>query len=234
MENKIDQLFKEKLGQLDKAPAPVAWDQLERKLAKKNQKKGIIWWQMVAAGLVLLLGAKWAFDSNDALLKNVPDTQVIAEDQGLSQLALPTVEKEPMPTVQEVVTTEKKQAPVQNVQQEKVTSEKVDKQKTPIVEKVGERSLIAEVVVDTNPISSKPVINIEEPAFKEPETTAVTIKIVNSGINQTTARSEDTEVKKSLLGKVITIGKEIAEIDDAIGDIREAKNQFFSKNKDSK
>ncbi len=78
------------------------------------------------------------------------------------------------------------------------------------------------------------MINIEEPAFKEPETTAVTIKIVNSGINQTTARAEDTENKKSLLGKIITIGKEISEIDDAIGDIREAKNQLFSKNKDSK
>ncbi len=39
MENKIDQLFKEKLGQLDKAPAPAAWDQLERKLAKKTQKR---------------------------------------------------------------------------------------------------------------------------------------------------------------------------------------------------
>ncbi len=79
---------------------------------------------MVAAGLVLLLGAKWAFDSNDTLLKSVPDTHIVAEDQGLAQIVSPTPEEASEPTTQEVVTPEIKQSPVKSTQQEKTVAEK--------------------------------------------------------------------------------------------------------------
>lgn len=73
MENKIDRLFREKLGGLEMPPAPRSWEAISR---GASERKTAVYWTRwaAAAALLLTLGLGYVFERS--LRRNEPDSRL--------------------------------------------------------------------------------------------------------------------------------------------------------------
>lgn len=64
-DNKIDNLFKDSLRDMEKSPGPIAWDKISAGLKKEKSTAKIIWWQKAAIIVIICLSGFLIFYKMD-------------------------------------------------------------------------------------------------------------------------------------------------------------------------
>lgn len=64
-ENKLDNLFKDGLRDMEKSPRPIAWDKISEGIKKEKSTPKIIWWQKAAIIVILCLSGFLLFYKMD-------------------------------------------------------------------------------------------------------------------------------------------------------------------------
>ncbi len=114
-DNKIDNLFKEKLEGHAKTPSPMAWEKLSSELSKKDKRSGFLWWHKAAILLLVCLSGFLIFRSAEVSDGNeVATNQIKSEKEdglqpkfqqepkaetNLQVQNSPVPEKEPLPPI---------------------------------------------------------------------------------------------------------------------------------------
>jgi len=224
MNNNVDKLFKEKLGEHSLPPSAQAWEKVEAHLTKKN--KGIVWFRVAA---ILALLSLFTF----VLLKN-------GREEGIKQMATQhpvKAEKEKTPAS---ITKEEpaKEEPVLAQQAIKKEDHTVaDQKKQPITqhepliaktnaeqpaalpeEKQMEVPVIATEATVAQAAPQKSIkLTFSLPALKETESPQAMVAA-------TTAAPEE---KKTTLQKAVEKANEIR-TGDVLRSLRDAKNDLFA------
>lgn len=77
-ENKLDNLFKDRLRDMEKSPRPIAWDKISAGIKKEKSTPKIIWWQKAAIIVILCLSGFLLFYKMDGF-NNWQTETVISE-----------------------------------------------------------------------------------------------------------------------------------------------------------
>lgn len=211
MNNKVDKLFKEKLGDHTLSPSPQAWEKVEAQLSKKN--KTVI---LIRVAAVLALFAMLTF----VLLK---ERGTGSEESFTAQTAGPEKTESPAVIVEEAtsVKKEKTDEPVKRVPQPIKKSPVITKSPALAETKVEDVILVAEVLPETVP-HMEPIEKRRVLVYSLPP---VARKNKNTGGDIETAVREE---KKSTIERVMAIAKDVKNSDNPIGDLREAKDDLFA------
>lgn len=240
---KLDEFFKEKLGQYSIKPSALAWERLENQLPQKPESNKGFWWA-IAASISLLLMAGYLFYPKS---ENISEEKLMAEEvqQEMIQENQTETEKpailESFPAQTQAKETQESIAhPVQKPQTQKKSKPTI----TPSF-KTSPQNLIAQ----TESIPTEEIKAIERPALKA-ETPEVSIHLPETpNLNQTVAEAKTTEeplyrvsiysdgirkedVNKNLiteLGKTVgTVEGFIGKVDNGFADLQDAKNNLFA------
>ncbi len=224
MSNKVDKLFKEKLGAHSLPPSAQAWEKIEANLSKKN--KAIVWFRVAA--VIALAGAftfgwvQWNGDTevNESLVKK---TDSVTTQQKVIQPQL--AHKEPKTNLSE----QKKSA------RQKKSNPSTKKEKT--------QEFVPEIKKEENPLALITEEKVKEIVQPQEVTTAPAVaakKSMKITFNLPALQSQpevktETEVmvadapeeKKTTLQKAADVAHDIRS-GDVLGSLREAKNDLFA------
>lgn len=205
---KIDQFFREKLESHSEEPSLQVWNTLEDKLTKKN--KGLVW--RIAAGIALIAISTYAIvlitqNTNSEITSSIAE-EVNAEPP---QEVAPLVQEEP-----KLVTKSNQTASVK-VKQKEVTQQN---QVEPAIE------------IDNSVAVVAPEFTVSEPIIPVAEVVAVPKEEVKPIVLVYSLAAIDdpkNEIdKKSGLGKVLSKANEIKNSENAVGNIRQLKDDLFA------
>lgn len=221
MSNRMDQLFKKKLGDHTLTPSADAWAKVEAGLSKKN--KFVIFWRAAAAFILcgLLMGSWFYFQSKDEIQTN----QLALEDKELG-----TIEK----TSKEIKSVESLDKKVNTSQAKTVKKQPV----TPLKKDLKTNNLQL-AIIDSNPATNivqkeketeileaiEPTILVAAVKVEKPFVIEFTLDDIPS--NQTTVAKVD-EVEKTQLKKIWDKALDIKNGDTELGGLRLAKNELFA------
>lgn len=213
--NKIDALFKQKLGQQEAKPSTEAWEKLQQQLNHKKKSRKPLMWSIAAAVTLLLVGV-WVFQS----VPTTDTTPRLAAVQLSMQdhVALNTDKTVTKPAVSEkqnVLDAPAQQAPVSNsAKMNTAVQVQVLVQQQPVIE----RETIALASLDA-PYSPK---MLEEKKWDIPSAEGLmenqSIEIIYKPNNKE-MMAEANKKKNSLIAKASEL---------SWSDIRSAKNQIFA------
>ncbi len=218
MSNKVDKLFKEKLGEHSLSPSAKAWEKIEANLAKKN--KGVIWFRVAAVlALVGLLTFIWIRKEKTAL----PD-QMANQDQ------VKTEKEKPAPVKEKAAKQLLPSITQQTVKKENNTLSKKKHQNTinpePVSPKTNNEQPALAVMNEKK--EEVPVITTEVKSAQV--TTPKSIKLTFSlpslkeEVNEAEQAVAATEEKKSTLQKAVNDIR----TGDVLGSLRDAKDDLFA------
>lgn len=222
MSERIDQLFKDKLGEHSLPPSPQAWEKVQ---AGATGKKGIVFmWRM--ASVIVLLGvfiSTWYYFSSDKVEsptqiaekantplpgnKVLPDNSVQPNESSIqikTERIASTFKERKREQTKEL---KSKQEPSPNDFQETKSEQIV----------VEEQHIVAEVaVIETSAIKEKPVvIEFTLPSMEEPKETVVI--------------AANEEEKSSGLKKLLESARDVKNGDAQLGaNLREMKNELLA------
>jgi hypothetical protein len=212
MSNKVDKLFKEKLGEHSVPPSAKAWERVEINLSKKN--KTITWFRMAAAfvlvGLFTLAMIQWKNSSNERIQVAVKKDSVIQQ----KELQNPLAEKETVFPIEDKKTPKTKRLTKkaeQNLQSEITNSVKQEENQVAIV---NEETLIV-TEVESPKVSAKKTMKL---IFNLPT--------IESKPEEMVVAAE--EEKKTGLQKAFDAARDIRN-GEVLGSLREAKNDLFAR-----
>lgn len=228
---KIDRLFREKLGHLEAAPSAKAWSQVEKQIRPK--KTPIIYWVAASVTILFISWAVWPEASRQI------DTLSVSEishpvNQNQSDFELPTIKASENSEEQE-----KSNAPVQKVQKPKKKSQpapqfavnKTDeepaiiKDAVPELEELDTQTAVAEL---EEPSKTEEATMMEEvkKEVEKPSFTAVKITYIASA-----SKVKNEEVQKNdstgVLKKFIAFTEKI-DPGEMLADIKTAKDNLFN------
>lgn len=214
MSNPIDQLFKNKLGDLRATPSAEAWMKVEAGLSKKNNK--VILWRIAAVlALFGLLTATWLYTTEtNQQVKSISQTEPTIQESTSAVNSLPSV----VP-----VETEKK-----NLQQTETKSLKKQKNRSTEVaannistEPLKEEQQAVPLVIDQNIVmESTTVAKVEKPIVIEFTLDAIT--------TETQQVAQAREEKSTGLKKIFDKALELKNGESDFGSLRDAKNELFA------
>lgn len=213
MNSNVDKLFKEKLAGHSIQPTPQAWERIESRVTKKNSF--VTTWKIAAA--ILLAGILTTFILNQTFRKQAPE---IAKENKNNLTQPSKTVHEPKPS-QEIA----KKAP--DVAVRPTPAPKVDKQKQPV-----EKIIQPEATVEPQPVVIVPEETLiaelqPEPVKAKSRVLVYTLPTVGTKSDPSTMAVTD-EVKKSGLQKVISVAMEVRNSENALGELREAKDELFA------
>jgi len=212
MSNRIDQLFKRKLGEHRIPPSAEAWSKIESGLSKKNNT--VILWR--AAAVLILCGFfinAWFYwkstqdriqqlvTPQEDIIYTPPKTQTLIEPEDLEE--------------------DKNQAAVINkttqTTREKITSPKTDE---PIKESTIMKETETELVPVLETVSTKTVAKAEKP---------IVIEFTLDPVPTSKLVAKATEVEKTNgLKKVLDKALDLKNGEGDLGSLRDAKNELFA------
>ncbi|WP_421876081.1 hypothetical protein [Marinoscillum sp.] len=207
MANNLDRLFREGLDQYEVTPNAQSWKQVQGQIAI-NKKRGMWLWSAAAAVALLLVGTM--------VLRNInwttpSDGQLISGIDHPAQAALPA---------KIFVPAEEQEVAPMTVQMNKV--DKPASKPQQVMEELPKYELIQIASIQTVQINGLPAPKFGQ-ELKEFEIEKPTVKITYIADNQPTD-------KKNKLNEFITsISKEASPI-EILADIRDAKDNIFSRN----
>ncbi|MBP9927039.1 MAG: hypothetical protein KBF45_13740 [Cyclobacteriaceae bacterium] len=214
MSNPIDQLFKNKLGDLRATPSAEAWMKVEAGLSKKNNK--VILWRIAAVlALFGLLTATWLYTTEtNQQVKSISQTEPTIQESTSAVNSLPSV----VP-----VETEKK-----NLQQTETKSLKKQKNRSTEVaannistEPLKEEQQTVPLGIDQNIVmEAMTVAKVEKPIVIEFTLDAIT--------TETQQVAQAREEKSTGLKKIFDKALELKNGESDFGSLRDAKNELFA------
>ncbi len=213
MSNRMDQLFKNKLGDHRTPPSAEAWSKVEAGLVKKNNT--VILWRAAAVFVLFgLLTAAWFWQSAKDETHEVA-TQEVDSNPATKEVLVPKVieEKENNPPVAVVEkSTENKSAKPKG---------KSDTQNKPVEQIPAENLVIekVELIADTEKIVA-PVLKAEKP---------IVIEFTLDPVGNNATQVAQVVVEKSTgLVKILEKARDIKNGDSDLGGLRDAKNELFA------
>lgn len=239
---KLDQVFRDNLGQHSIQPSKLAWERLENELPKNKKKPNPFWW--AAAAVVFLSAIGFALLSNqettttndfvaeEIVLPSEKSEEPIETTQENTTKPTITTPKEEKPSTTQVETTStpspKKESEATSntaladlTETSQETKEGLRRPEREIPITTIERSFIAEVAINA-PQSSLP--KKEEKAVQTEEEPAYRVTILSDGI-------KETKDKNLIAGLGKTVGQVegiLGKVDQGLGDLQDAKNNLFA------
>jgi cytoskeletal protein RodZ len=224
--NKVDKLFKDKLAEHSIQPSAQAWEKVEAHLGKKNRM--VVWLRVAAALAVMGLLTFVVVNRN----RNYEETK---------QELVTTQEV----TKDEVIKDEGTKIPATTDETPKAQSTKVKKQTAgskviiPAIEQPVEQ-----IAVETGVRSQEPGDRSQESGDRSQKTEdgrqkteagrqtkkGITLTYSLPSIKKPESPAEPliADEKKTAFERVLQIAKEVKNGDNALGDLREAKDQIFA------
>ena len=216
----VDKLFRDKLAGHREVPSAAAWNKVEAKLAKKNNR--LIWWRIAA---VLALAALLSL----ALLKYPTQT-------GASELTVKEPEKTIAPA-EAPEATAKVEVPAPTVEPTPTPVEVPGINRTRRVAKVSAKPSKKEVHADLTPELAVAEVNIKEtveaaPAVSDTPAKAsvvltYTLPSIKPSTSETANAAVDAEPQKGIQ-KLWEAAKVVKNSDNPWGELREAKNELLA------
>ena len=219
MSNRIDQLFKDVLGDHTITPSTDAWVKVQAGLAKKN--KLIIVWRMAAVFVLFCtLFSAWYFLNQDESIAPVELT-------GKTELVVP--EKNPIekPVEQIIESTKHNMAQTTKPEIRKKGTEnsEVKKEQNSPTETIAignnEQQTLVEEIVAAEPTLIAQVAKTERPVVIE-----FTLESISK--EPVIAVAQSKEVESSGLKKILEAARDVKNGDSDLGTIRNAKDQLFA------
>jgi hypothetical protein len=217
MDNRTDQLFKDKLGDHRLPPSAEAWSKVEAGLPKKN--KLIILWRVAAAFVLFgLLTGAWFYwqsgqqDPPQQLVKNPSGT----DNNGLDEPLIARQEKEENKT--QVAAVEKTK------EIKKVKSNITEDTQEKIADQITNENLLieeTELVADTKMIPFEPQEKLEKPIVIE-------FTLEPLPIRTSVAQANGKDEKNNGFEKILHKARDIKNGDSELGSLRDAKNELFA------
>lgn len=216
MNNRIDQLFKEKLGEHKVAPSAEAWEKVQAGLVKKNKR--VIVWRLAA--VLALFGASvgaWYFNLEDGHGR----TNQLTQTNEVTQPENKTNEQPKEFVVQEVkpaiAKATKKSNWKNNIPYNETTEKQVDhtNENTAVNQQLVEEQVIAEPVLITQTTKQ------EKPIVIEFTLETVTKPLVKEVV-------QNSQEENSGLKKILEAAIDMKNGDSDLGIIRDTKNQLFA------
>ncbi|MBS1978015.1 MAG: hypothetical protein JST46_11635 [Bacteroidetes bacterium] len=204
----MDKLFREKLQEHSLPPGPQTWD---RVTSAMTRKKSTVWYRWAA---VLVIGASvattiwWTRNPNEiAETSSAPDKQPLATTQ---------------------VPQTSKASP--SLKEEKKTVTKTIEKKMPQPASPSEAEALDEVIVTTLPEEEIAIAESEpsaDPVSSSTEKSMVLVYTLEP--IETAEHSAPEEVRKeSSLNKVMDFARNVKNGESVLGDLKEAKLEFFA------
>jgi hypothetical protein len=251
----LDHLFKNKLQDHTRIPSAEAWDRLEKELEKKENPRAFTWWHMAAA-ITLLAVAGVIFwqqksdpqmiadtkevveiDSTSEALKNGKEADLLVSEDSAPKAVTTEEESE----LKQIVPSPQPQV-AQNTPQQQETRKELDKAEQqrkglPSVDKDNIATL-TEKTVDIPTVNPSEMETVEVVAKNSPaqeDNLRFSIEefdealITNNGSDDSTTNAES---KKKGFKKLWASVKTGQFIETGIGDLREAKDELLSFNKE--
>lgn len=212
MSNRIDQLFKKKLGDHRLPPSAEAWSKIESGLSKKNNT--VILWR--AAAVFVLCGF---FSSAWFYWQSTQDrTQQLATQQYDTLDTAPKTQALVKPVNMEE---HKNQAGVINkstqTRRKKITSPKIDE---PVKESTIMKETETELIPGLETVSTETVAKAEKP---------MVIEFILDPVPTTKLIAKAIEVEKTNgLKKVLDKALDLKNGEGDLGSLRDAKNELFA------
>lgn len=256
----LDNLFKNKLQDHKREPSANAWDRLEQQLPAEHKGFIMKWWQVAAAILLLCVAGMvyWTNEPASTLATNneegssptpqeiADNAQVTTEDPGSQEEILidpETTEKELVQPDEQIAQTTKPTKSIPGDNQE--TRDSNPTEKIPVVE--PDNSKITEVIQDEPVVLPSEIKTAEALAvneLSEPSTNDVTRETLRISIEEfdeallpketPTTDAQDSTSKKSGLKKLwATVKNAPSKLETGFGDLREAKNDLLTFNKET-
>jgi hypothetical protein len=207
MSNKVDKLFKEKLEEHSIQPSAQAWEKVEAHLGKKNRM--VLWLRVAAAiavmGLLTFVALNWNKGYEE------PKQELVKKEEPVKEKSAPPIAEKEKP--KEI--TKKKIQP--NVIMPAIIEKQEQVEQVAIVQEPEPGTLNTELqTLNTEPqtLNTKGItLTYSLPPIKKQESPAEPVV---------------AEEKKTPLERVLHIAKEVKNGDNALGDLREAKDQIFA------
>jgi len=216
MDNRTDQLFKDKLGDQRLPPSAEAWSKVEAGISKKNNL--VILWRVAAAFVLFgLLTGGWFYwqsgqqDQPQQLVTKPSGT----ENSGLEKPLIAQQEKEENKT--QVAAVEKTKD-IKKVKS-KITEDTQEKIAAPIP---NENLLIeeTELVAETKKIPFEPQEKLEKP---------IVIEFTLDPLPTRTLVAQDgKDEKNNAFEKILLKARDIKNGDNELGSLRDVKNELFA------
>ncbi len=225
-QQKIDRLFREKLGHMEAAPSSKAWSQVEKQIRPK--KTPVLYWVAASVSLLFISWIAWPLNSEEnfsqiALEANYPVNQQVfnfelpvikqkTDDSPLKNSSGNKVQKiqpKPQPYTQVAVGND-----IEIIESE------IEKDVVPEIVDIDTKSAVAEVEVEKPVILDQVKEAVDEPSFR-------TVKITY--IASSEKKIEETQKNDStgVLKKFIALTGKLAP-GDMLADIKTAKDNLLN------
>ena len=216
MNNRIDQLFKEKLGEHKVAPSAEAWEKVQAGLVKKNKR--VIVWRLAA--VLALFGASvgaWYFtleDRSDSVNQLTQTNEVTQPEKKDIKEPIRSGEQDVKPAISQAT---KKTTQKNNIPHKENSKEVADRteENSVVDQRVIEDPIVTEQVLITQ--TTKP----EKPIVIEFTLEAVTKPPVKEVV-------QNNQEENSGLKKILDAAIDMKNGDSDLGIIRDTKNQLFA------
>jgi hypothetical protein len=217
MNNRTDQLFKDKLGDHRLPPSAEAWSKVEAGLSKKNNI--VILWRAAAVFVLfgLLTGALLYWQSGQ---QGQPQ-QLVTKPSGTGNSGL----DEPLIAQQEKEENKTQVAGVEKTKDIKNVKSKITKEtQQRIVEPIPTENLLieeTELVVDTKNLPFEPQEKLEKPIVIEFTLDPIPARTL-------VAQVEGDHEKNNGFEKILDKARDIKNGDSELGSLRDVKNELFA------
>ncbi len=244
---KLDQLFKNKLEQHSEKPSELAWERLENKLSKKsNSNKPLIWWSAAASVSILFVIGFFLLQSENS----IEDQPLLTEKNPTEQLEDPRSEDQLEKTEEESTSQDLQEEPTEGKAEERnqisPQTEKAPKQNSnpaqapkeliASAEEKNEAQEMAEVksikTPDLNPkaetlkLPEIPELDLNKAVAElDEEQPAYTLKIYSDGIEE---EKDDKNIITGIGKKVDQVEGLLGKVDQGFADLQDAKNNIFA------
>ncbi len=223
-QQKIDRLFREKLGHMEVEPSIKSWSQVEKQIRPKRTP--IVYWVAASVSLLFISWIVWPEQSQRDLTTVAAVEVNYPINQAIPEFVLPEIIVEEEEEV-EVIPVKKLQPKTQALPQfavnEKVDEEvEIKKEMVPELEGIDTQTAVAEAEIEAPVIKKEVKKAVEQPAFRA-------VKITYIASASTVPTAEDTQKSDStgVLKKFIAFTEKIAP-GDMLADIKTAKDNLLN------
>jgi hypothetical protein len=217
MNNRTDQLFKDKLGDHRLSPSAEAWSKVEARLSKKNNI--VILWRAAAVFVLFgLLTGAWLYWQSGQ--QDQPQ-QLVIKPSGTNNSRL----DEPFIAQPEKEENTTQVAGIEKTKDlKKIKSKITEGTQNKIVEPIPTENLVIkenELVADSKKISVEPQGKVEKPIVIEFTLDPVPVRTL-------VAQAEGDNEKNSGFEKILGKARDIKNGDSELGSLRDVKNELFA------
>lgn len=238
-DNKIDELFRQKLSHQKLTPPPSAWAAVEQNLPGEK-KRGIYFWISIAAGLLLICTLGWLVLSNDTE-STVPAQSLASTEKSTDEIKEPELNNQALVAEKEA-TSDKTKILKEDIAEPSapqiLANNKKNKNRSFTIKKVVEDSNTRAASIETadkrelliiSPIRLEDNLSVKSMAREFDFDMIMPITLTDYYVPYSEDLRPIPKKKKfRLLNGIISIAKEVNSSKLSLSELRNAKNNFVT------